>query len=90
MKFDLGKPMIGKDVTVEFSVQDAKPDRKEYDSVHELQKLIKVALEATNWRLMSDGISYRLGFLTGRFHAYEREEDLAELMRVKMKKAENK
>ena len=38
---------------------------------------------------MSDGISYRLGFLIGRFHAYEREEDLVELVRVKMKKGAN-
>jgi hypothetical protein len=87
VKFDLGKPVIGKDVTVEFSAQDAKSDRKEYDSIHELQKLLMTVLESTNWRLMSDGISYRLGFLTGRFHAYEREEDLVELVRIKMKKA---
>lgn len=86
VKFDLGKPMIGKDVTIEFSAQDAKPERKEYDSIHEPQKLIKATLELSNWRLMSDGISYRLGFLMGRFHAYEKEEDLAELMRIKMKK----
>jgi DNA-directed RNA polymerase subunit RPC12/RpoP len=88
VKFEIGKPMIGRDVTIDFSGQDAKPGRQEYDSIHDLQKLIKGLLENTNWRLMSDGISYRLGFLTGRLHAYEKEEDLVELMRVKMKKEE--
>ena len=87
VKFDLGKPDVGRDVTVEFSAQDAKPERKEYDSIHELQKLIKSELEPTNWRLMSDGIQYRLGFLTGRLHAYEREEDLLKLAQTKFKQS---
>jgi hypothetical protein len=30
---------------------------------------------------MSDGIHYRLGILTGRLKAYEREEDLVEVVR---------
>lgn len=55
-------------------------DRKEYDSTNKLKKLIKVALEETNWRLMTDGIHYRLGILTGRLKAYEREEDLVKLV----------
>lgn len=29
---------------------------------------------------MSDGISYRLGYLNGRVRAYEREEDLKQLV----------
>ncbi len=32
-------------------------------------------MRETNWRLMSDGISYRLGYLNGRLRAYEGEED---------------
>ncbi len=83
IKFDLDKPEIGKDVFVGFSTQDSKADRKEWDSSHQLQKLIKNELEGTNWRLMSDGISYRLGYLTGRFRAYEREEDLLDLVAKK-------
>lgn len=43
-------------------------------------KLIKTALSDTNWRLMSDGVSYRLGMLEGRLRAYEREEDLLKLV----------
>jgi hypothetical protein len=87
VKFDLGKPTIEKDVTIDFSAQDAKSDRKEYDSVHELQGLIKRHLEPTNWRLMSDGVSYRLGFLSGRLRAYEKEEDLVKLVKFKLKKS---
>jgi len=41
--------------------------------------------EAPTWRLMSDGISYRLGYLNGRVRAYEREEDLKQLV-IKSKK----
>lgn len=35
----------------------------------------------TNWRLMTDGISYRTGILTGRLRAYETEEDLLRLVK---------
>lgn len=39
---------------------------------------------------MSDGISYRLGYLNGRIHAYEREEDIRELVIKSRKLKENK
>ena len=39
------------------------------------------ALMSTNWRLMSDGVAYRLGILTGRLRGYEREEDLLKLVK---------
>jgi len=45
-----------------------------------LKKLVDRALSDTNWRLMSDGISYRLGYLNGRLRAYEREDDLKTLV----------
>lgn len=34
---------------------------------------------------MSDGIHYRLGYLSGRIRAYEREEDLKNLIEHSMK-----
>lgn len=77
------KPDMGQFVIIEFSVNDMNEDRKEYDSERELKRLIKTVLGDTNWRLMSDGISYRLGILTGRLKAYEREEDLVELVKDK-------
>jgi hypothetical protein len=83
IKFDIGKPEIGKDVTVEFNTRDAISERKEYDSIHILQKLIKNQLEDTNWRLMSQGVDCRLGFLSGRLRAYEKEEDILRLAEKK-------
>jgi hypothetical protein len=80
-----GKPEIGKYVIVDFSVLETKDERKEYDSQRILKKLINGLLVNTNWRLMSDGINYRLGILTGRLKAYEREEDLVEIIKKKKK-----
>lgn len=78
--FNLERPEIGKDVIVGFSCLDSKSDRNDYDSKKTLQKLIKKELGDTNWRLMSDGVSYRLGYLSGRLRAYESEKDLMQLV----------
>ncbi|MEO5950336.1 MAG: hypothetical protein ABIQ04_02715 [Candidatus Saccharimonadales bacterium] len=78
--FSLDKPEIGKDVFVGFDCLDTKSDRSDYDSIKTLEKLVKKTLEDTNWRLMSDGIHFRLGYLNGRIRAYEREEDLKQLV----------
>jgi RNase P subunit RPR2 len=75
-----GKPDIGQFVTIDFTVNDSKENRAAHDSTNTLKKLIKAVLEDTNWRLMSDGVSSRLGILSGRLKAYEREEDLAKLV----------
>lgn len=79
IEFHLDKPEMGREVYVGFSCLDSKSDRKDYDSRKTLKKLVDSALEETNWRLMSDGISYRLGYLNGRVKAYESEEDLKKL-----------
>ena len=65
---------------VGFNCLDTKSDRKDYDSIKTLEKLVKKRLIDTNWRMMSDGIHYRLGYLNGRIRAYEREEDLKNLV----------
>lgn len=83
IKLSFDKPEMDKYVIVPFTTQDADNFRKEYGSTHTLQKTIKKALEATNWRLMSEGTTYRLGYVYGRLKGYEREEDLAELVRIK-------
>ena len=75
-----GKPEMGKYVIIDFSVNETKDDRLEYDSINTLNKFIKGILEDTNWRLMSEGVHYRLGILTGRLKAYEREEDLVKIV----------
>lgn len=89
-KLEFEKPDLQKDVVLGFSLQDAKSGRVEYDSVHNLQRLMKEALGPTNWRLMSDGVSYRLGFLQGRLRGVEGEEALRKLVESEQKKRDNK
>ncbi len=84
--FKLGDPQIGREVSLEFSCLDTKDDREEYQSKKTLHKAIDKALEDTNWRIMSAGVSYRLGFLTGSLRAYESEDDLKNLVEQRMKK----
>ncbi|HMP67230.1 MAG TPA: hypothetical protein PKA60_00570 [Candidatus Paceibacterota bacterium] len=81
VKFRFGDPDMGKDLLLPFTVHDANPERIDRASSHDLQKIIKKALEDTNWRLMSDGVSYRMGILSGRLRAYEKEEDLLGLVK---------
>lgn len=83
--FKLGDPELGQQVVVSFSCLDEKDDRKEYTSKKDLQKLVNKTLEDTNWRLMSEGVEYRLGFLSGRLKAYEKEEDLKKLVEQRIK-----
>lgn len=73
IEFNLDKPEMGKDVFVGFNCLDGKSDRGDYDSEKTLKKTVEKALISTNWRLMSEGIHYRLGYLNGRLRAYERE-----------------
>jgi uncharacterized Zn finger protein len=84
-EFKLGEPQIGREVTLDFSCLDAEADREEYKSEKGLRKLIDKTLAETNWRLMSDGVSYRLGYLSGRLKAYESEEDLKKLVELRIK-----
>ncbi len=51
----------------------------------QLQRIIKKNLQKTNWRLMSEGINYRLGILFGRLRGYDNEEDLLKLINEKSK-----
>lgn len=75
------QPEMGKFVIVEFTASDNKDDRSEYDSTNTLKKAINNALEPTNWRLMSEGVHYRLGIVSGKLKAFEAEEDLMNLVR---------
>lgn len=75
------KPEMDRYVIVPFVVSDSKEDRPEYDSKKQLKKLITNELSSTNWRLMSDGINYRVGYLTGRLRCYENEDDLVNLFK---------
>ncbi len=82
IKLAFDKPMIDKHVIVPLTVQDADSSRIEYDSVHKLQKLLKKTLETTNWRLMNEGVNYRLGYLSCRLKGYEQEDDLLRIIKA--------
>lgn len=84
-EFKLGEPQLGESVTVEFSCLDADADRQEYQSKTNLRKALATALDETNWRLMNDSVSYRLGHLTGKLRAYEGEEALKKLVERRIK-----
>jgi hypothetical protein len=85
VKLSFDKPEIDKYVVIPFTVQDSDPSRDERSSTLKLQKVTKNALEFTNWRLMSEGTRYRLGYVYGRLKGYEREEDLMEIVRKRRK-----
>ena len=85
----LDKPEMGKDVLIGFNCLDTKSNRNDHDSTKTLKNLIKKQLETTNWRLTGDGVRYRLGYLNGRLRAYEREEDLKQLV-MKSRKSKPK
>lgn len=76
------KPDMGRIVSVEFNIEEMETS-SEYKSKQKLKKLLQKHLEETNWRLMSDGVSYRLGVLTGRIRIYEDQDDLAKLIENK-------
>jgi len=83
--FKLGNPSIGREVSLDFNCLDTKDDREEYQSKRTLHKAIEKTLIDTNWRLMSTGIRYRLGYMTGSLRAYETEDDLKKLVEQRMK-----
>lgn len=81
MRLELANSEISKHIIVRFTVQDCNENRGEYDSKNVLEKCIKNCLQNTNWRLMSDGIEYNLGYLSGRIKGYKKEEDLFTLVK---------
>jgi hypothetical protein len=86
IKLQFKSPEVTKDVFVPFVVYEKSADREGYSSCKDLEKIIKRTLVDTNWRLTTDGVSYRLGMIEGRLHGYEREEDLVKLVsRVTLK-----
>ncbi len=80
--FQLGKPDMGKQVTVPFTVMDSK-DRVQDESHHILYKLITKSIDDSNWRLVRSSLNYRLGYLSGKLKAYETDADLLILLNKK-------
>lgn len=74
------KAESGQCVVLPFSFQETKADRSARSGELAAQRVLKHALEPTNWRLMSDGISSRLGQFEGRLKGFDNEEDLLKLV----------
>ncbi|MFA6474716.1 MAG: hypothetical protein WCV88_00770 [Patescibacteria group bacterium] len=79
------QPAISKDVQIGFSVQD-ESTRQSYDSIRTLTRLLEKNLAATNWSLMSEGLTFRMGVLTGRLHGYDQEDAIKQLVISRLKK----
>jgi hypothetical protein len=79
IKLAFDKPEMSQQVLVPFSVQEGNLSRSEADSKKHLKNLITGTLEPTNWRLSYEGVSYRLGYLTGKLKGYEGKEAMFEL-----------
>lgn len=83
IKLSFDKPEIGQFVIVPFTVRDADSSRKGHESTSNIEKILKPAIEETNWRLLSNSLSYRLGYVSGQLKGYEREEDILKLFQPK-------
>ena len=77
-KFQLGTPSLGKYLIITFSAEDPTTRTKQESSKVLLKKLV-AGLLPTNWRLLNQEVSYRLGILTGTLKAYETDEDLKKI-----------
>ncbi|WP_106531511.1 hypothetical protein [Chitinophaga niastensis] len=77
IKFFFAQPEMKTWAVVPFNIQDPT-DRNDKKSIKAATICIQQSLYLTNWRLVG-GIDYRLGCLTGKLKAYEREEDLIKL-----------
>ncbi|MBI2415513.1 MAG: hypothetical protein HYV33_02500 [Candidatus Kerfeldbacteria bacterium] len=51
-----------------------------------MTKLLEKNLVTTNWSLMSDGLTFRMGILTGRLHGYDEEDAIKQLITSRLKK----
>ena len=69
---------VNRDLIITFTVQDSKSGRTGGYSRSDLRKTIQKVIEGTNWKLMSEGITYKLGLLTGRLRGIDQEKVLVD------------
>lgn len=84
-KFEFIKTDLSKFAMRTFTALDPTT-HSERDSVKMMAKRLEEVLFDSNWRLISNSISYRLGIVTGRIRAYETEDDLLTLAKSIQKK----
>ncbi len=63
-------PDTDRDVILKFKAIDSK-SRCSYDARRDIKKAIRTKFKGTNWTLMSEGIGFKLGILTGRLRGKE-------------------
>lgn len=68
---------------VPFVVYDDVKGRTSLQSSFALKSLLKKLLKGTNWRLMSEGVTYKVGMLEGRLRVYDTEQEMIKLVSVK-------
>lgn len=68
------------EICVPFIVYDENSKRTEKESSYQLKQQLKGILKGTNWRLMTDGVMYRVGMLEGRLRVYSTEQELLKLV----------
>ncbi len=90
IKFRFDSPVTGRIFSIPLVVHDNKPERANVKSEKELERIINRALDNSNWRLMTNGVTFRLGILTALLRAFETEEDLLHLAERKLKKRSQK
>lgn len=77
IKLSFDRPEMKTWTVLPFNLQDPG-DRNDKKSIKAATKCIRESLHTTNWRLVGN-IDYRLGYLTGKLKAHERDEDLIKL-----------
>lgn len=77
IKLSFDKPKMGRNVIVEYSVQDGS-DRNATESKSRLRRILIETLMETNWRMYSK-ITYRMGYIQGKLKGFENEADLQEI-----------
>jgi hypothetical protein len=86
INLNFGTPEIDRYVIVTFTVEDSKKSRTKSQSIKDLNRILTFELDNVNWRLMSQGIEYRMGYLKGKLKGFENEDELAKFI----KKRDNK
>lgn len=83
VKLELMKPIMRREVIVDFTIRDAQSGRDSYQSRSHFKKIMVDLLKDTNWRLVISNIQVQLGVLSGSLKGYEQEEDLLKLVNKK-------
>jgi hypothetical protein len=76
---------VTRDLIITFNVQDTKHGRDEGHSRSDLKKSLTKMLDNTNWKVMSEGVSYKLGLLSGRLRGIDDKEVIYSELKEELK-----